>query len=155
MFIGRESRNGDRSLLRTLPRDSVSLCHRDRHPWATEILPCTNSQTTGAPPFTTAAKKSQEWCPTVPSIVLCMGVRDMIRRDAEVGGAWPRWFCMNGLLGGCGDLAQELREKSKSFKELGYSQGPAAAAVSNFPERAGGQRDPAHSPPVDKQHPAC
>lgn len=69
----------------------------------------------------------------------------MIRRHAEVGGAWPRWLCVNGLLGGCGDLAQELREKSKSFKELGYPQGPAAAAVSTFPERAGGQRDPAHS----------
>lgn len=22
-----------------------------------------------------------------------MGVRDMIRIDAEVGGAWPRWLC--------------------------------------------------------------
>lgn len=109
-----------------------------------------------SPPLVAAAaKKSQEWCPTVPSIVLCIGVRDMIRRDAGVGGAWPRWLCVNGLLGGCGDLTQELREKSKSFKELGYPQGPAAAAVSTFPERAGGQRDPAHSPPGDKQHPAC
>lgn len=56
-------------------------------------------------------------------------------------------------LEGCGDLAQELWEKSKSFMELGYPHGPAAAAVSTYPERAAGQRHPAHSPPGDKQHP--
>lgn len=64
----------------------------------------------------------------------------MIRIDAEVGGAWPRWLCVDGLLGGLWRSGTGAAGKSKSFKELGSPHGPAAASLSTIPERAAGQR---------------
>jgi hypothetical protein len=74
----------------------------------------------------------------------------MTRIDAEVG-AWPRCLCENVLLGELWRSDPGAGGKSKSLKKLGYSQGPAAASPSTFPENAAGQRGAAHPPPLPQR----